>query len=170
MVAVCVTHHWFVMKKFHRSKHDMNEVAGSISFLRRSRRKENSPSPSLGDVAGDNPKSVTDYAIERLNTSVRRLYKTTNLLTSQLMEQEWSKEIIGLEQLTTENLDAEIRKVGNVTEQLIPTQNKAEKRSLNVIEAFLSFVGRTVRAITPALKTFLEVAVQGSAVRLSLLF
>jgi hypothetical protein len=121
-----------------------------------------SPSPT---ISGDLSPPIKS-AIEQLNVSVQRLHMTTGLLDGTVKEEQWGNDV-AIKAIQIEHLDAGIQEIGDVIERLISQeiQNKRVQNSregfLPATERFLRSVGQT---ISPMLKNFLIVAIQGSAV------
>jgi hypothetical protein len=105
-------------------------------------------------------------AIDKLNNAVIRLYKASALLRGDLKQEDLSKDL-NLPPLNVHTLDERISEAETITKQLIAEfkrakeERKAQKGFLVAIEKFLK---TTSYVVSPALKSFLKVAVQGSAV------
>jgi hypothetical protein len=129
------------------------------------------PSRKLSHFAEGNRKTEKDHdkleeSIAKLNRSVTQLYKTIALLQGDLQPEDWSKQP-NLKPLDVQNLDEGTQLVATVTQQLIAKHKRvkeekdAQKGLLVATERFLKTTGYV---ISPALKTFLKVVVQGAAV------
>ena len=118
----------------------------------------------------DGKSAKVNAAIGKLNQAIIRLYKTSAVLRGGLKPENWSN-AADLDFLTARNLDEEVQRVATVTQQLITEQKriKGEQSSQQgLMVATERFLGATGRLISPALKSFLKVVLQGSAVCLFL--
>jgi hypothetical protein len=122
--------------------------------------------------AGKAPDIKVQEAVNKLNNSVIRLYKTSALIKGDLKPEEWSNKPV-LEHLGVRTLDESIELVATVTQQLIADINQAKmdrKSQKGLMVSTERFLKTTCFVISPALKNFLKVVVQGSAVISSIFY
>jgi hypothetical protein len=123
-------------------------------------------SPTGAGGTFKDPDGKVEEAIKKLNSSVKRLYKTTAMLRGELKPEDWTKEP-NLKALDVHSLDEGISRVAAVTQQFISShklakeERKSQKSFVLATEKFLKTTGFF---LSPALKSFLKVAIQASAV------
>jgi hypothetical protein len=109
----------------------------------------------------------TTQAVTQLNSAVIRLHKTCALLTDQLNPRDLSTVQLNLPSLDVDSLDTAISNVQSFTQQLLAERRRVRAEGIRRNPGLLAiekFLKTTCYIVTPALKSFLAVAVQGSAV------